>query len=281
MKCLDLDVNWPESWQESHRHDRIEFWGDRRALGLTYSYQNRFSRAIRLVQEAVSPSARILDCGAAQGNFSLRLAELGYDVTWNDLRPELADYVKLKQETGVLRFRAGNILDHHVEESVRYDLILATEIVEHVAHPDQFLAKLTRLLKPEGKIVLTTPNGEYFLSRYPKFSECADSSVYESRQFQPDSDGHIFLLWVDELPELARKSGLEIEEVAVFNNPLTSGHWKLRFLLPFLPKWFVRMCESCTQKLPGPLMRKLNAHIACRLRVCAATSDRAEEGKAA
>jgi 2-polyprenyl-3-methyl-5-hydroxy-6-metoxy-1,4-benzoquinol methylase len=40
-----------------------------------------------------------------------------------------------------------------------FDAVLITEVIEHVAHPDEFLAKTAALVKPHGSIVLTTPNG--------------------------------------------------------------------------------------------------------------------------
>ena len=46
-----------------------------------------------------------------QGNFTLRLAELGYRVTWNDIRQDLAGYVQLKWKTGDVTYRPGNILE--------------------------------------------------------------------------------------------------------------------------------------------------------------------------
>ena len=39
------------------------------------------------------------------------MAEMGYVVTWNDLRAELVDYVRMKRETGDLSFAAGNAFE--------------------------------------------------------------------------------------------------------------------------------------------------------------------------
>jgi len=38
-----------------------------------------------------------------------------------------------------------------------FDTILATDVLEHIANPDRLWSEIARLLKPEGKIILTVP----------------------------------------------------------------------------------------------------------------------------
>ncbi len=42
----------------------------------------------------------------------------------------------------------------------RCDVAMASEVIEHVPAPRQFLATLRKLLKPAGLLILTTPNGQ-------------------------------------------------------------------------------------------------------------------------
>jgi 2-polyprenyl-6-hydroxyphenyl methylase/3-demethylubiquinone-9 3-methyltransferase len=266
MKQLPLNPDWPRSVQECHHYDALEFWGDRSHLGYTYAYQNRFRIAIELVQRAAAPPAKILDLAAAQGNFTLRLAEMGYEVTWNDLRAELVDYVRQKYERGVVHYRPGNVFDLPSGQVGPFDVIVATEIIEHVAHPDQFLSKLASLVVPGGAIVLTTPNGGYFRNHLPRFSDCPDPSVWESVQFKPNADGHIFLLHVDEMYKLASAAGLRVQEMRLFNNSLTSGHVKTERLLHMTAKTIVGLAERTGRLLPMPLQRRLQFHMAVLLR---------------
>jgi 2-polyprenyl-6-hydroxyphenyl methylase/3-demethylubiquinone-9 3-methyltransferase len=144
--------------------------------------------------------------------------------------------------------------------------VLAAEVVEHVAHPDRFLEKLTTLIRPEGTIVLTTPNGEYFRNRLPKFADCPDPSVFESVQFRPDGDGHIFLLYADELAVLAERAGLEVVRTLFFNNTLTSGGLMTRKLLPLVPARAVETIEATTAALPASVARRLHTAMAALLR---------------
>src|SRR5205085_3021250 len=134
---------------------------------------------------------------------------------------ELADYVRLKHEYGAVRYRPGEVF--RLPRSEQYDVVLATEIIEHVAHPDEFLEKIADFAKPQGFLVLTTPNGAYFRNRLPRFSECRDPSKFEARQFEPNADGHIFLLDPEELERLAEAARLELLQLRLFSTFLTHG----------------------------------------------------------
>ena len=262
MKRPLFSSEWPESWRNSYHYDELEVYNSSTNLSYSLTYQARFKVTTQLITQLLKPNSSILDVAAAQGNFSLWMAEQGYRVTWNDLRNELIDYVKLKYEKGSVDFKPGNIFELQFENS--FDCVLATEVIEHVAHPDQFLTRLASFLKPGGKIILSTPNGDYIRNKLPSFFECPDPSVYETVQFKPDADGHIFLLHSHELETLAQQAGLKIRERHYFANPLMNGHLKLRHLLPYLPRSIVSGSQKLVQVNPG-LERKLSIGIAVAL----------------
>ncbi|MEY2527954.1 MAG: hypothetical protein QOJ05_44, partial [Verrucomicrobiota bacterium] len=118
----------------------------------------------------------------------------------------------------------------------------------------------------------TTPNGGYFKNTLPKFSECADPAVYESVQFKPNSDGHIFLLHASEIEPLARRAGLTVDKMKLFTNPLTAGHMKAEQLLKLLPRRAVSFAEDVTRYLPDALKKRLLVQMAVRFRKSSATS---------
>ena len=146
LKRVDLDENWPASWKASYLYDLEEVYGRIKNRGYAYAYDRRRGATFSLVTEVLPPGARILDVAAAQGNFSIPLAELGYEVTWNDMRAELADYVRLKQEFGTIHFAPGNAFN--IDLPLPFDGVLITEVIEHTAHPDQLLARAAQLVRP-------------------------------------------------------------------------------------------------------------------------------------
>lgn len=265
MRRVHPEETWPPSWRACYFYDLAEIYGEPDNLGYACAYTNRREQTLRLVDSILQPGVRVLDVAAGQGNFTLALAEKGYRVTWNDLRAELAGYVQRKHEAGEVSYAPGNVLELSFDEL--FDAVLMTEIIEHVAHPDDFLRRVSRLVRPGGYLIMTTPNGAYFKNRLPKFSECADPSRFESGQFKPNADGHIFLLHPEEIRELAKSSGLEIVEQVLFTNPLSAGHMKTESLLRVLPRSIVRDVENLTTKLPISIRRKLLVQTAVVLRV--------------
>jgi 2-polyprenyl-3-methyl-5-hydroxy-6-metoxy-1,4-benzoquinol methylase len=265
MKHPSWSPDWPASWRQCYAYDKLEVFGDLSHRGYAYAYQNRRAAALQLLVEGLKPGARILDVAAAQGNFSIALAEMGYRVTWNDLRQDLVGYVQAKHEYGDLAFAPGNAFELDFDE--RFDAVLATEVIEHVAHPDAFLRQLATLVKPGGHIVITTPNGGYFRNRLPRFSDCPDPSQFEAIQFGPDGDDHIFLLHADEIERFAAAASLAVERLSLFTTPLTNGHVKLEPVLHVLPRRLVDAIERLGQRAPAAWARRLMVHTATRLRV--------------
>lgn len=263
MKVVAPEASWPASWHQVHAFDRVEVFGDRSNPGHTRAYRTRARHAMAMASSVLAPGARILDIAAAQGNYTLWLAERGFDVTWNDLRGELEGYVRLKWERGRVQYAAGDAFALAFPHP--FDLVLATEIIEHVAHPDEFLRKAASLTRPGGYVLLSTPNGGYVRSDRPRFSETPDPSRYEAMQFQPDANGHIFLLHEEELAPLAAAAGLTVRDVRFFTNPLTNGHLKTAVLHRVLPGAAFDAVEAITRRLPRPLVRRLHTAMAVLL----------------
>jgi 2-polyprenyl-6-hydroxyphenyl methylase/3-demethylubiquinone-9 3-methyltransferase len=258
MKKAAFDSSWSSEVQSLFEYDLLENFGkeDKSKLDYKVPYWNRRDLVLNELKSRSCSVKSILDIGAAQGNFTFPLAEAGFDVTWNDIRIEILDYTKSKFEFGKVDYIVGNIFELEIEK--KFDCILITEVIEHVAHPDKFLERCKELLSPNGIIVMTTPNGKYFRNKLPKFSDHQDPTQFEAQQFKPDSDGHIFLLHPEEVFLLARSVGMSIETYIVFNNFFTSGHLKLRYILKYVPLSVVSAIETMTRKFPQVISRRLH-----------------------
>jgi SAM-dependent methyltransferase len=51
--------------------------------------------------------------------------------------------------------------------SSSFDLVVSVEVLEHVEEDEKFVAEVYRVLKPGGRFLMTTPNGDFVENRNP------------------------------------------------------------------------------------------------------------------
>lgn len=113
----------------------------------------------RVAQRLGKPSLSILDFGCGTGDHvTYPLACLGHRVLGVDVHAASIQEASGKYRLPTLRFRRAEI-DDLLKEDVRFDLIVCSEVLEHLREPQPFLEALGRLLHDRGALILTTPNG--------------------------------------------------------------------------------------------------------------------------
>jgi SAM-dependent methyltransferase len=153
--------------------------------------------------------ARLLDVGAGEGYFARLARGRGLEV-------EACDY-----RAGA--FRAPEIPFHAADLNVAiplpdgaFDAAVAIEVIEHVENHARFVRELLRVVRPGGRVIVTTPNVLSLPSRWHFFlygyTDCAPRPL---DPFRPD----YFLQHVNPiaLPELlfhAERFGGELEALA-------------------------------------------------------------------
>jgi SAM-dependent methyltransferase len=111
--------------------------------------------AIRWLEEcevALGPQVQALDLGCGHGVFGAELVKRGCHVTFADeenyLLPELSK----------ASFRQINIDRDDLATLGKYDLVICSNVFEHLAKPNQFLDSIHQLLSPGGKLYLSWTN---------------------------------------------------------------------------------------------------------------------------
>jgi 2-polyprenyl-3-methyl-5-hydroxy-6-metoxy-1,4-benzoquinol methylase len=216
--------------------------------------------------KALRPT-RVLEVAAGDAALAAQLAAEGCEVVANDLRQEaLEASVRTFANGARIRIAPGNIFDLDPRETGLFDLVIACEVIEHVAHTVDFLRHLARFITPSGRILLTTPNGAYFRNKLPSHAQIKDFAALEKEQFKPDADGHLFLLTPGELRALAREAGLSVDRLDLWASPLLNGNAGLRLLAgPAICRTAYAFEQSC-QRLPESVRAKLALEISAVLR---------------
>jgi 2-polyprenyl-6-hydroxyphenyl methylase / 3-demethylubiquinone-9 3-methyltransferase len=166
---------------------------------------------------------RFLDVGCGGGLLSEPMARLGASVTGVDAAEEniVAASAHAASSGLAIDYRAISAEDL-LEEGARFDVVLAMEVVEHVADVELFLTTCARLVAPGGLLILATLNrtakgfalgivaAEYVLGWVAR-------GTHDWRKF----------LTPEELAAPVRSVGLSPQApVGVSFDPLT-GAWKL------------------------------------------------------
>ena len=110
------------------------------------------------IPEIETGGLSILDAGAGQGNFALKLAEKKHKMTLCDLSIKMlqdaqAQFAEHKLENGVSFIHTSvQDLSEHTEE--QYDIVLFHAVLEWLAEPEETLKQLIKFIKPGGYLSL-------------------------------------------------------------------------------------------------------------------------------
>jgi 2-polyprenyl-6-hydroxyphenyl methylase/3-demethylubiquinone-9 3-methyltransferase len=102
---------------------------------------------------------RILDVGCGGGVLSEPLARLGAEVVGAD--PASANIAAAKlhaEEAGVMVDYRVAVAEELADAGERFDIVLAMEVVEHVADLNLFVARCAEMVKPGGLMIVATLN---------------------------------------------------------------------------------------------------------------------------
>lgn len=129
-------------------------------LQMSAFVKGRYKKCIDLFEaHAGSISGReVLDFGCGDGAFSYELSQYGAKVSGIDLSVEAIDFANRRHgelKTGGQFFVESCYETHFPDCS--FDGVISSDVIEHVQEPRRFLAEISRLLRPGGFAVISTP----------------------------------------------------------------------------------------------------------------------------
>ena len=155
--------------------------------------------------------AAVLDVGCGGGLLSEALAKEGAEVTAIDLAPELVKVARLHGlESGVkVDYRVQSVEDLAAERPGAFDAVTCMEMLEHVPDPASILRACAALLKPGGRLFVST------LNRTPAaFALAIVGAEYIARLLPTGTHTYSEFIKPSELAAWLRAAGLELEDVS-------------------------------------------------------------------
>lgn len=231
----------------------------RRYLDYLYFAMRNARRACQKEMAEVNPSAWLLDCGCREGINTVEIAQIvqaqkviGLDYNLRVLRQALA------REITPLQADLNDCIPL-AKDSI--DVIIATDVLEHLVDPYTFVREMYRVLKPGGYIILDTPNLASWHNIFallmgvqpfsgPNITSMEDADISIVRQMHRATHGlneegeyndhandkeltrHIVVVAYASLLRLLKRHGFLIEQVRGF------GYYPLP---PFIAQLFQRL----------------------------------------
>jgi ubiquinone/menaquinone biosynthesis C-methylase UbiE len=121
----------------------------------------KFGRILELVREQL-PCEAFLDAGCGDGRYLAALAdELPPRRAGCDLAERILETARQRVDAD---FRQGN-LEALPFDDAEFDLVLCSQVIEHVLDPDLGIGELARVLRPGGRLVISTDNRRNYVTR--------------------------------------------------------------------------------------------------------------------
>jgi SAM-dependent methyltransferase len=199
---------------------------------------------------------RVLDLGCGDGDYANSLTALGFEVTASDM-----DAKRFKYQDRI-KFEASDLDKPLPFPDRSFDYVLLLEVIEHLYNPDFVVKQISRVLKPGGRLVLSTPNILNLTSRMRflfegNFDFFREPILDYSKVFPAAIQNMHVIPWrYQELEYLLFRNGLSVE--CVYAGLLKSSLKFLAFFLLPMICWQSRQKERRSLRKGGVDYKRMN-----------------------
>ena len=148
----------------------------------------------------------VLDVGSGDGYAAYLLAENAREVTGFEVAREAVQSARQRYQRPNLRFEQGSATRLEFPDDT-FDLVTSFQVIEHVPDVGAVLGEIVRVLKPDGRAVITTPNRLTSIGENP----------YHVQEYSPD-----------ELRALFNGGFAEVTILGYHGSVTALRHWRLR-----------------------------------------------------
>jgi len=195
-------------------------------------HQDRYLLTLGFLEQAARD---VLEVGSVPAHFTLLLSEMGYDVTGVDLAPEriarFLEHHRLRVEKTDIETQALPFPD------ASFGTVLLLEVLEHLRiHPLHTFRELARVLRPGGRLLLSTPNiSPAHRLMFLLGKDYQGDVVAEFRKLETLGHmGHVRLYSVTEIQRFLEEVGLTVVSTSFQGE--VQGTWKTRMVRLLHPR---------------------------------------------
>jgi len=145
---------------------------------------------------------KILDIGCGNGNLSNRLLNMGFVIFGCDIFKNIdkkgINYNKVDLNIGILPYKNNY-----------FDYVTCIEVIEHLENPRTIIKEISRVLKPKGMLILSTPN----ITSLPQKIYFLLTNNFLHFYFPSVLYGHITPINLGMLKDTFLKNKLEIHQI--------------------------------------------------------------------
>lgn len=161
FECLNCSSIFVEDYAKDRSYlydENYAPWsGDSEAV--IASKVNTFKKQLSVLLPHINPAGlKLLDAGTAKGYLMSAAQELGFDAYGFDISKSAVGTAK-KAFPGKLFCGTLYQAKYKKEE---FDVITMTDIIEHLPDNHKFMKEINRILKPNGVVLIITPNSDSF-----------------------------------------------------------------------------------------------------------------------
>jgi len=179
-------------------------------------HSDAFRRVLALYQRTITsllsfaPQRTALEVGCARGHTLALMRGLGWETTGIEISPFAA--ASAQRIFGVT-VHQGTLEDFVAKRSgVSFPVVFSTDVIEHVPDPGGFLAAMSKVVRPGGILLLSTPNGD------------AEGIRRFGGQWLGYNNFHIWIFSRSNLAAMLSKAGFEMASAYSYCNGSPLSH---------------------------------------------------------
>jgi ubiquinone/menaquinone biosynthesis C-methylase UbiE len=148
---------------KTHKQQVAELYEEHHRVKRRYDHIHGDEERRETLVRLIGQGRRVLDVGCRSGSFTRHYCK-GNDVVGVDVDRDAIDL--FREQLGL----EGHWLDVDCEllpfPSSTFDIVVCTEVLEHLRFPGKALAEIRRVLRPDGRLVGSVPNATRLRNRW-------------------------------------------------------------------------------------------------------------------